>query len=80
MEKMYGFIQDDAPLTLEERNTRAQAYIDKVAERRARRAAREKKRRARRMETLNNILHRVFFVLAIILALLVCTGYAGGVI
>lgn len=76
MEKMYGFIQDDAPLTLEERNDRATAYRVKVHRRRLR----DQRRRDRRMEALNNILHRVFFALAVLLAVLVCTGYAGGVI
>lgn len=76
MDKIFGLIQNDAPLTIEERNARATAYRIKVH----RRELRKQKRRDRRMEALNNVLRRVFFILAVLLAVLICTGYAGGVI
>lgn len=76
MDKIYGTIMDDSPLTIEERERRATAYRVKVH----RRNLRKQRRRARRMEALNNILHRVFFILAVLLAMLVCAGYAGGVL
>ena len=76
MDKIYGTIMDDTPLTIEERERRATAYRAKVH----RRELHKQRRRDRRMEALNNILHRVFFALAVLLAVLVCTGYAGGVV
>ena len=76
MDKIYGTIMDDTPLTIEERERRATEYRVKVH----RRNLRKQKRRARRMEALNTILHKIVFVLAVLLAMAVCSGHALGVI